>query len=363
MNPEWFILDRLNQPSGPYTISEIKMLTARRDFLVHKEGMADWTPASSLEEIKQYQFTGRTYLVYKAHACSAGTDTRQSLNELFDLCQSVMSDDYLSDQEVFQLEKWLSTHSEVCFDWPANVIASRVTQVLQDRKVTEQERRELASILKLILGETPKPTEAALLATRLPIDEPVPELVFENHNFCLTGQFIYGSRNKCEEAVSDRGGACQNNTTRETHFLVIGTIVSQGWAHTTYGRKIRRALELKAEGCNIHIIAEEHWMQSLAKAHLIKRGKIEIRKPVKGRTPTVGIFSGKTFVLTGTLPSMSRDEAGAKIEALGGKVTGSVSKNTDYVLAGADAGSKLDKAQALGVKVIDEAAFLKMCAE
>ena len=72
-------------------------------------------------------------------------------------------------------------------------------------------------------------------------------------------------------------------------------------------------------------------------------------------------FSGKTFVLTGTLPTMSREEATAKITALGGKVTGSVSKNTSYVLAGAEAGSKLDKAQALGVPILDEAAFLKMC--
>ena len=72
------------------------------------------------------------------------------------------------------------------------------------------------------------------------------------------------------------------------------------------------------------------------------------------------LFAGMIFVLTGTLPTMSRDEAGAKIEAAAGKVSGSVSKKTSYVLAGAEAGSKLDKAKELGVPVIDEAEFLKM---
>ena len=70
-------------------------------------------------------------------------------------------------------------------------------------------------------------------------------------------------------------------------------------------------------------------------------------------------FKGKTFVLTGTLSSMTRDEAKEKIEAHGGKTTGSVSKKTDYVLAGTEAGSKLDKANELGVTVLDEAAFIK----
>ena len=71
-------------------------------------------------------------------------------------------------------------------------------------------------------------------------------------------------------------------------------------------------------------------------------------------------FAGKTFVLTGTLPTLTREEATAKIEALGGKVTGSVSKKTDFVLAGAEAGSKLTKAQELGVKILDEAKFLAL---
>jgi DNA ligase (NAD+) len=76
--------------------------------------------------------------------------------------------------------------------------------------------------------------------------------------------------------------------------------------------------------------------------------------------PGSGPFLGKTFVLTGTLPSLTREEATARIEAAGGKVASSVSKKTSYVLAGSDAGSKLEKAKTLNVAVIDETTFLAL---
>ena len=78
------------------------------------------------------------------------------------------------------------------------------------------------------------------------------------------------------------------------------------------------------------------------------------------QTKAAGTLQGKTFVLTGTLPNWSREEASARILAQGGKVSGSVSKKTDYVVAGEDAGSKWVKAQELGVPIIDEAALQKL---
>ena len=86
-------------------------------------------------------------------------------------------------------------------------------------------------------------------------------------------------------------------------------------------------------------------------------------KTTFGEEKKSDVLSGLTFVLTGTLPTMTRSEAEAKIISNGGKTSSSVSKKTSYVLAGSDAGSKLTKAEALGVNIIDEDAFLKMIGE
>lgn len=85
----------------------------------------------------------------------------------------------------------------------------------------------------------------------------------------------------------------------------------------------------------------------------LRSSGVDMTAPKRVRAPE-GPLAGKTFVLTGTLPTLTREEAGALIEAAGGKVTGSVSKKTNYVVAGDSAGSKLTKAQSLGIAILDE---------
>jgi DNA ligase (NAD+) len=104
------------------------------------------------------------------------------------------------------------------------------------------------------------------------------------------------------------------------------------------------------------------WLDEGANRTLLDRlAKAGVRTQATRRALPQGPqpFTGQTFVITGTLEAMSRDEAQRQIERLGGKVSGSVSKKTSYVVVGSDAGSKLEKARALGVETLDEAAFLK----
>ncbi len=110
---------------------------------------------------------------------------------------------------------------------------------------------------------------------------------------------------------------------------------------------------------SIHqFFAEEHNRTVIEQ--LRAPGKVRwVEGPPAPKAPQ-GVLAGKTVVLTGTLPTLTRDEAKERLEAAGAKVAGSVSKKTDYVVAGADAGSKLAKAEELGVPVLDEDGMLKL---
>ena len=94
---------------------------------------------------------------------------------------------------------------------------------------------------------------------------------------------------------------------------------------------------------------------------VLRKAGLNFESALYQEAAVVGSLSGKSLVLTGTLPTLKRHEATAKIEAAGGKVVGSVSKKTDYLVAGEEAGSKLAKAEKLSIPVLDEAELLRLC--
>jgi DNA ligase (NAD+) len=119
-------------------------------------------------------------------------------------------------------------------------------------------------------------------------------------------------------------------------------------------------LEVEEIGPRVSEAIREFFDEKRNRDVIEKLRKAGLQFEQKKTRKTEGKLAGKQFVLTGTLPTYSRDEATRMIEEAGGRVVGSVSKKTDYVVVGADPGSKLDKAKTLGVKTIGEAEFLKL---
>jgi DNA ligase (NAD+) len=166
---------------------------------------------------------------------------------------------------------------------------------------------------------------------------------------------------------------------------------TQPWSRVLYGLGIRHVGSVNAQllterfssveqlaeatpeiietvhGIGAEIAQSVHeWFRVPANQTLIDRLKtqgIQLAGDTSNTAPTSAKLVGKTFVITGTLPTLKRDEAKEMIQAAGGKVTGSVSAKTDYVVVGAEAGSKLDKAESLGITQLSEAQLLELLAD
>lgn len=181
----------------------------------------------------------------------------RSINELLGLTKGVIADDTVSVAEADTLRAWINANPEAADAWPGNVLAERIARIYDDGRVDEAEREELRCLLEDLAGG--QVTEQGNVSTRLPLDDPPPELRFDGTVYVFTGRFFSGTRQWCEALVESRGGVCSSNVTRRTKYLVIGELGSRDWKHTSFGRKIQKAVEIRAEGRGLAIIAEDHW--------------------------------------------------------------------------------------------------------
>lgn len=169
---------------------------------------------------------------------------------------------------------------------------------------------------------------------------------FEGKTWVVTGALQAMKRDEVKAELIARGAKVTGSVSKNTDFLVVGA---------SPGSKLTRAREL-----GVPVLSEEE-LQALFEGRptqkLVKVAKKTLPKVAKPEGAPSGEVAGKTYVITGTLSTMKRDEAKAHLIAHGAKVTGSVSKNTDFLVVGVDAGSKLAKAEKLGVPILTEEEF------
>jgi NAD-dependent DNA ligase len=186
-----------------------------------------------------------------------------AIEHLLGMVQGMLADGLLHDLEIKLLATWLDANAETVTHWPASVVAVRVRNALADGLISEDERQHLLQTLAdLLANDFAQTGSASPEPTRLPVDDAVPVDV-RDAGFCLTGEFAYGTRSACEKLTTKAGGVTVGNVSKKSKYVVIGSRVSPQWAHTSYGRKIERAIELQQEGHCVCIISEQRWLQAL----------------------------------------------------------------------------------------------------
>lgn len=185
----------------------------------------------------------------------------RSTDELIGLCKGIIADGRVCECEAKFLLDWFQRNHADLNEWPARVILERVNRAfLDDFRFDETELKEIHDVIKSTIGTRAPSAETP--ATDLPLS-PVENLEIWGKSFCFTGKFIYGNRKDCERAVEEQGGIPRGNVAMDLDYLVVGSIGSRDWKHSSFGTKILKAVELREIGLPLSIVSEEFWAKYL----------------------------------------------------------------------------------------------------
>ena len=202
----------------------------------------------------------------------------RDISELIGICKGVLADGVISYTEALFILEWLEEHRIITDVWPAGILYQSLDNMLEDGVLDNDEEKDLLGLLVEITGipirvEVAEVTEDGVVLdsmertlntpTMLPVHEPESGLIFQDKNFVMTGKFVFGARGKCEAAVRERGGNTQKGVTKATNYLVVGEIGSAEWAHSSFGRKIEKAVYMREAGHDIYIVREQVWVDQL----------------------------------------------------------------------------------------------------
>ncbi len=183
----------------------------------------------------------------------------RKIDTLIGISKGVLADGKVNQAEAEFLLTWLvqsrqaSDHPLIC-----NLL-TKVEDMLADEVLDPEEASELVATLRQITGEEVVVGELAPAAS-LPLDDPQPRLLFPAKRFVFTGTCAFGTRKQCHAAIESLGGVCAAGVNKQIDYVVIGTYVTDSWAHETFGRKIEKAMQYRDAGVPLAIVSERHWL-------------------------------------------------------------------------------------------------------
>nr|WP_067285781.1 BRCT domain-containing protein [Marinobacterium profundum] len=197
---------------------------------------------------------------------------QRNVDELIGICRGISIDGMVSQAELEPFYIWLHSRPTLIDVWPGNVLYARLKDAFEDDFIDKHEAQDILDLLLSVVGGEPDIQTSTDTSTgeivavhksaSLPITEPE-NIQTEGCYFVLTGRFAAGPRKEWEKLIIEGGGICQKSPTTRTDYVVIGTVGSRDWAHSTWGRKIEAAVELQKGGHKVEIISEEYWISRI----------------------------------------------------------------------------------------------------
>lgn len=190
------------------------------------------------------------------------SNDKEAMQRLLGICKGIGADRRINHLEAAALNQWLQ-QSEI---WTSNPVADHIRdvlfQILDQGLISKEEEAELVGLLQDISGHNFDDGVTTGLSIQL-FGSDCGEISIPDRNFCFTGSFLYGSRKKCHEITRDLGGIIHKTILKNTDYLVIGDLSSRDWAHTSFGRKIEKAITYRDSGHPISILPEAAWTSVL----------------------------------------------------------------------------------------------------
>lgn len=182
----------------------------------------------------------------------------RQIDHLIGLCQGIVADGKVNQSEAEFLHIWLVRNHAATTNPVIGNLLQKIETIFEDGILDEDESIDLFKVLQRISGEPPEIGEVAKTST-LPVDTPYPSIKFEERTFLFTGTCAFGNRSECQKAIESLGGINAGSVSKSLNYLVLGTYVTDSWAHESFGRKIEKAVEYRDQGIPLIIVTEEHW--------------------------------------------------------------------------------------------------------
>lgn len=186
----------------------------------------------------------------KSHNMIHYSKTSQSLQELFGIIKGILCDNVLSNEEIFYLNDWMKSNTDLSGNYPFDIIFQSLDEILSDGIVTEDERKNLMAILIEQSDPVQHRSEDC-------------DIDFTGKKVCLTGEFDAGSREEIKSRFEHVGAIIAKSVSSKTDYLIVGGMGSTAWSCGNYGSKVKKALELQNAGKSIKIIREDSAIKCL----------------------------------------------------------------------------------------------------